>query len=136
MLERDADPADPEYGLDMLFADEFYRLSGEHLIAEELLDDISGDASLAKEIAAVRTLIGSERKYQKLAAERYTAALRNREVPSESICDVTFLVAELSRRIGDYAAASKFFGNVIKMDECPKTAKNLAAEIVKSAELD
>ncbi|HOY64416.1 MAG: hypothetical protein BWY28_01004 [bacterium ADurb.Bin236] len=136
MLERAADPSDPEYGLDMLFAAEFYRLSGEHLIAEELLDDISDDSSLAKEVAAVRALIGYERKYQKLAVERYTAALRNREIPGESTCDVTFLAAELSRRIGDYAAASKFFGNVMRMDECPKTAKELAAEIVKSAELD
>ncbi len=94
-----------------------YRKHGENEPALKWLGTLAsleGENSIVADAAKrMRASISMERDFQKKAVEAYTAALGEKEHPPQAAAEITYLLGELNRRLGEREKAAECYRKVI-----------------------
>jgi tetratricopeptide (TPR) repeat protein len=117
----------------------FLRGAGAHIAATEKFDKtIASDnaTKVLKTIAAKqRMLCMMEGQFQADAINHYKLAIESGEITEKPVlANATYLVGELSRRVGKTEDALEWYGKVLKMEDIPKTLQKLCAQMKEMVE--
>ena len=96
-----------------------WRKHGENVQAERWLKDLEtfkGKNSIIDRAAdGMRISIKLERRYQRLAMERYEVVVKGKTGDVHARAEMAYLVAECHRRLGDPKSAAPWYDRAIKL---------------------